>query len=137
VKIRGWGRANNGWGGRTGPRYLPGEFTEYPNSVLEFPVGELGLHPTAKPVRLLEFLIETYPLPGEIVLDSTRGVGGTGPPLLKVSLRLHFECFETPVSLIVNVQRVRTGGAIATSWPAASPCIPRSLSLACPLAATD
>ena len=35
------------------------EFTGYPNSVLEFPVDELGLHPVAKPVGLLEFLIET------------------------------------------------------------------------------
>ena len=41
------------------------EFTGYPNSVLEFPVDELGLHPVAKPVGLLEFLIETYTRPGE------------------------------------------------------------------------
>jgi hypothetical protein len=32
--------------------------------VLEFPVDELGLHPVAKPVALLEFLIETYTRPG-------------------------------------------------------------------------
>jgi site-specific DNA-methyltransferase (adenine-specific) len=54
------------------------EFTGYPNSVLEFPVDELGLHPTAKPVGLLEFLIETYTRPGEIVLDSAMGMGSTG-----------------------------------------------------------
>ena len=54
------------------------EFTGYPNSVLEFPVDELGLHPTAKPVGLLEFLIETYTRPGEIVLDSAMGTGSTG-----------------------------------------------------------
>jgi site-specific DNA-methyltransferase (adenine-specific) len=35
------------------------EFTGYPSSVLEFRVDELGLHPVAKPVGLLEFLIET------------------------------------------------------------------------------
>ena len=49
------------------------EFTGYPNSVLEFPVDELGLHPTAKPIALLEFLIETYTRPGEIVLDPAMG----------------------------------------------------------------
>ena len=54
------------------------EFTGYPNSVLEFPVDELGLHPVAKPVALLEFLIETYTRPGEIVLDSAMGTGSTG-----------------------------------------------------------
>jgi hypothetical protein len=46
--------------------------------VLEFPVNELGLHPTAKPVGLLEFLIETYTRPGEIVLDPTMGMDSTG-----------------------------------------------------------
>jgi site-specific DNA-methyltransferase (adenine-specific) len=54
------------------------EFTGYPHSVLGFPVDELGLHPTAKPVRLLEFLIETYTRPGETVLDSAMGIGSTG-----------------------------------------------------------
>ena len=46
--------------------------------MLEFPVNELGLHPTAKPVGLLEFLIETYTRPGEIVLDPTMGMDSTG-----------------------------------------------------------
>ena len=39
--------------------------------MLEFPVDKLGLHPTAKPVGLLEFLSETCPRPGEIVDAST------------------------------------------------------------------
>jgi DNA modification methylase len=54
------------------------EFTGYLNSVLEFHVDELGLHPVAKPVGLLEFLIETYTRLGEIVLDSAMGTGSTG-----------------------------------------------------------
>jgi site-specific DNA-methyltransferase (adenine-specific) len=54
------------------------DFTGYPHSVLEFPANELGLHPLVKPVGLLEFLIETYTRPGEIVLDSTMGTGSTG-----------------------------------------------------------
>jgi len=51
---------------------------QIPNSVLEFPVNELGLHPTAEPVGLLEFLIETYTRPGEIVLDPTMEMDSTG-----------------------------------------------------------
>jgi hypothetical protein len=35
------------------------------------------LHPTAKPVGLLEFLIKTYTRPGEIVLDCPVGIGST------------------------------------------------------------
>ena len=46
--------------------------------MVEFPVDELGLHPTAKPVGLLEFLVETYTRPAEMVLDSAMGVGSTG-----------------------------------------------------------
>ena len=46
--------------------------------MLEFGVDELGLHPTAKPVALLEYLIKTYTLPGEVVLDSAMGTGSTG-----------------------------------------------------------
>lgn len=54
------------------------EFTNYPHSILEFPTDQLGLHPTAKPVALMEYLIETYTLPGEVVLDNTMGSGTTG-----------------------------------------------------------
>ena len=35
------------------------------------------LHPTQKPVALLEYLIKTYTLEGEIVLDNTMGSGST------------------------------------------------------------
>jgi site-specific DNA-methyltransferase (adenine-specific) len=35
-------------------------------------------HPTQKPVALLEYLIKTYTLEGEIVLDFTMGSGSTG-----------------------------------------------------------
>jgi site-specific DNA-methyltransferase (adenine-specific) len=37
-----------------------------------------GYHPTQKPVALLEYLIKTYTLEGEIVLDFTMGSGSTG-----------------------------------------------------------
>lgn len=37
-----------------------------------------GLHPTQKPVALLEYLIKTYTNEGDIVLDFTMGSGSTG-----------------------------------------------------------
>jgi hypothetical protein len=43
--------------------------------VLEFPVDELGLHPVAKPVALLEFRIETYTRRGAVVLDTAMDTG--------------------------------------------------------------
>ena len=54
------------------------KFTGYPNSVLSF-AGQNGqLHPTQKPVALMEYLILTYTRPGETVLDFTMGSGTTG-----------------------------------------------------------
>ena len=53
------------------------EYTNYPTDVLEF-IGERGLHPTQKPVALMEYLIKTYTNEGETVLDFTMGSGTTG-----------------------------------------------------------
>ena len=51
----------------------------YPKQVLEFPVVERGtVHPTQKPVALMEYLIKTYTNEGETVLDFTMGSGTTG-----------------------------------------------------------
>lgn len=40
--------------------------------------GDRGLHPTQKPVALMEYLIKTYTNTGETVLDFTMGSGSTG-----------------------------------------------------------
>lgn len=53
------------------------EFTNYPKMTVEFEV-EHGLHPTQKPVPLLEYLIKTYTNESETVLDFTMGSGSTG-----------------------------------------------------------
>jgi site-specific DNA-methyltransferase (adenine-specific) len=49
----------------------------YPKSILKFNSpfkgGEAGLHPTQKPVALLEYLIKTYTQENETVLDFTAG----------------------------------------------------------------
>ena len=54
---------------------------KFPEDVQEFnnrAKGDRGLHPTQKPVALMEYLINTYTQEGEIVLDFTMGSGTTG-----------------------------------------------------------
>ena len=50
----------------------------YPRSVLRFGSVTRTVHPTQKPVALMEYLIRTYTNPGETVLDFTMGSGTTG-----------------------------------------------------------
>ncbi len=59
------------------PDYIQ-EFTGYPKSILEFSSVSRTQHPTQKPVALLEYLIKTYTLENETVLDFTMGSGSTG-----------------------------------------------------------
>ena len=47
-----------------------------PSSWQKF-ICEVGLHPTQKPVGLMEYLINTYTNEGELVLDNTCGSGTT------------------------------------------------------------
>tara|TARA_R110000782_G_scaffold28123_1_gene70703 strand:- start:165 stop:914 length:750 start_codon:yes stop_codon:yes gene_type:complete len=48
-----------------------------PSSVLKYN-KQVGLHPTQKPVPLMEYLIKTYTNENETVLDFTMGSGSTG-----------------------------------------------------------
>lgn len=51
--------------------------TNYPKNILEF-ANDRGLHPTQKPLALLEYLMKTYSREGEMILDSCMGSGTTG-----------------------------------------------------------
>jgi DNA modification methylase len=55
-------------------------YTEkYPIDILTYSVrSERGLHPTQKPIKLMEYLIKTYTNENETVLDFTMGSGSTG-----------------------------------------------------------
>lgn len=55
------------------------KYVEEPNNVLEigFTSGESGLHPTQKPVLLMQALIELTTQPGQIILDPFCGSGTT------------------------------------------------------------
>ena len=55
------------------------EKTNYPRQVLDFPnTNSKLLHPTQKPVPLLEYLIQSYTTHDEVILDNTMGSGSTG-----------------------------------------------------------
>ena len=54
------------------------KYTNYPSNVLYYDNPRDYYHPTQKPVPLLEYLILTYTLDGDVVLDNTMGSGSTG-----------------------------------------------------------
>ncbi len=49
----------------------------FPKSIINIPREPSLLHPTQKPVALLEYLIKTYTNDGNLVLDNTCGSGST------------------------------------------------------------
>jgi len=60
----------------------------YPRSVIRFANdNHNSLHPTQKPVALLEYLIRTYSNPGELILDNCMGSGSTGVACLNTGRR--------------------------------------------------
>lgn len=54
------------------------EFSNYPRQTLEYSADSNKLHPTQKPVALMEYLIKTYTNENETVLDNCMGSGTTG-----------------------------------------------------------
>lgn len=54
------------------------EHTNYPRGIVKYTQDSISLHPTQKPVALMEYLIKTYTNEGEVVLDFTMGSGTTG-----------------------------------------------------------
>lgn len=67
------------------------KYTNYPTHLLEF-ANEAGsnkkrLHPTQKPVALLEYFINTYTNEGALVLDNCMGSGSTGVACINTKRR--------------------------------------------------
>ena len=60
----------------------------YPRNLLAIPADERGavgrVHPTQKPVALMEYLVKTYTNEGDVVLDNTMGSGTTGVACAKL-----------------------------------------------------
>ena len=79
----------------------------FPSSIQKFN-NEKGLHPTQKPIALMEYLIKTYTLPGETVLDFTMGSGSTGVAAKKlgrkfIGIELDTDYFEIAKNRINEV----------------------------------
>ena len=89
--------------------YYIQEQTGYPSDVLEYkvPHSAAKLHPSQKPVDLLEFLIRTYTDEGETVLDATMGSGSTG--VACVNTGRNFIGFETEKNFYdIALKRIST-----------------------------
>lgn len=56
-----------------------------PSTILNFANAQWTIHPTQKPVPLMEYLIRTYTNEGDVVLDNTMGSGTTGVACVKTS----------------------------------------------------
>ena len=54
------------------------KFTNYPNQLLKFGKSGKTIHPTQKPIELMEYLVKTYTNQGDTVLDNCMGSGTTG-----------------------------------------------------------
>ena len=90
------GKPYTAWHGKPGHqtkggevyRPLPATHTDcsdgmrYPQDLLSIKADNRGVegrvHPTQKPVALMEYMIRTYTQPGELVLDNCMGSGTTG-----------------------------------------------------------
>jgi site-specific DNA-methyltransferase (adenine-specific) len=53
------------------------EYSNYPNSILEFQGETQPIHPTQKPLILFEYLIKTYTNENDLILDNCIGSGTT------------------------------------------------------------
>jgi len=53
-------------------------FANYPTEILDIPLEKNLVHPTQKPVALMEYLIKTYTNENGLVLDNCMGSGTTG-----------------------------------------------------------
>jgi site-specific DNA-methyltransferase (adenine-specific) len=54
-------------------------YTNYPSNLIQYSNGNHNsLHPTQKPLSLIEYMIKTYTNEGDLILDNTCGSGTTG-----------------------------------------------------------
>ena len=90
--------------------------TRYPRDVQRFPHDKIKIHPTQKPVALLEYLIKTYTDEGGIVLDNCMGSGSTGVACVNlnrnfIGMELKREYFDISRERIDNARfNQQTGG---------------------------
>lgn len=86
----------------------------YPMQILEF--SEKGnVHPTQKPVALMEYLVKTYTNEGDAVLDNTMGSGTTGVACANVNRSfigiekdaVYFEIAKTRIDAAIGFDEIK------------------------------
>lgn len=89
-----------------------GQVDRYPRSVLTFKSDKqkINIHPTQKPVALMEYMINTYTNEGDTVLDFTMGSGTTGVAAKKlnrkfIGIELDDKYFEIGKNRILETQQ--------------------------------
>ncbi|MDR2754423.1 MAG: site-specific DNA-methyltransferase [Planctomycetaceae bacterium] len=94
--------------------------TQYPCSVLCYKSDKdthNGLHPTLKPLALMEFLIQSYTNSGDLVIDPFMGSGTTGVACAKhgrkfIGIEKEKKYFEIAVNRIRDAHKERTRGNV-------------------------
>ena len=103
------GGCSENYGERSQASYVQ-EWTNYPRDVLEIASEGKTVHPTQKPVALMEYLIRTYTNEGMTVLDNCMGSGTTGVACVNTSRK--FIGIEMDAGYFEIAQK-RIAGAIA------------------------
>lgn len=90
---------------------------KHPTSILTYakPHPSIAVHPTQKPVPLLEYLIRTYTNEGDLVLDNYMGSGSCGVACVNTGRRFigiesEMKYFDIAESWIVAEKEVICGG---------------------------
>ena len=86
------------------------EYENYPLMVLKFGLDKSKLHPTQKPVALIEYLIKTYTNEGETILDNCMGSGTTAVAAIRtkrnfIGFELQKEYFDIANKRIKDEQQ--------------------------------
>lgn len=85
-----------------------------PQSIIVFPKPNKTIHPTQKPVALLEYLIKTYTSEGELVLDNCMGSGSTGVAAININrkfigIELEQNYFDIAKNRIIEAIKQKDG----------------------------
>lgn len=90
--------------------------SRYPRSVLTFPSDKqrINLHPTQKPVALMEYLIRTYTNEGDTVMDNCMGSGTTGVACVNTGRRF-IGMEQDPHYFLVATERIRRAALVLDS----------------------
>jgi|WetSurMetagenome_2_1015567.scaffolds.fasta_scaffold04344_8 site-specific DNA-methyltransferase (adenine-specific) len=72
-------------------------WSNYPKSVLHYDKESKYIHPTQKPLPLVEYLVATYTNPGDVILDNASGSGTLAVAALKLDRR--YICIEQDTAI--------------------------------------